>query len=69
MSKTKKLPSRNKIALELSHQRLGHRSTRPLVAGYTANIWEDIEARIDPDPFFTSFQISSMNKNARSKIH
>ena len=28
MSKTKKLPSRKKIALELLHQRLGHRYTR-----------------------------------------
>ena len=27
MSKTKKLPSGKKIDLELSHQRLGHRST------------------------------------------
>ena len=28
MSKTKKLPARNKNSLELLHQRLGHRSTR-----------------------------------------
>ena len=28
MSKTKKLPSREKIALELLYKRLGHRSTR-----------------------------------------
>ena len=28
MSKTNKLPARKKIALELLHQRLGHRSTR-----------------------------------------
>ena len=28
MSKTKKLPSRKKIALELLHQILGHRSNR-----------------------------------------
>ena len=28
MSKTNKLPSRKKIALELLHQRLGHRYTR-----------------------------------------
>ena len=68
MPKTKKLPSRKKIALELLHQRLGHRSTRSLLAGNTANFWEDIELRIDPDPFFTSCQISSMNKKARSKI-
>ena len=27
MTKTNKLPSRNKIDLELLHQRLGHRST------------------------------------------
>ena len=37
------------------------------MAGDTANVWEDIELRIDPDPFFTSCQISPMNKKARSK--
>ena len=37
------------------------------MAGDNANIWKDIELRIDPDPFFTSRQISSMNKKARSK--
>ena len=54
MSKTKISPSRKKIALELLHQRLGHRSTRSLLAGDTANVWEDIELRIDPVPFCTS---------------
>ena len=33
----------------------------------TSNVWKDIELRIDPDPFCTSCQISSMNKKARSK--
>ena len=51
MSKTKKLPSRKKIALELLHQRLGHISTRSLMDGDNANVWEDIELRINPDPF------------------
>ena len=37
------------------------------MAGGTANFCQNIEPRIDPDPFFTSCQISSMNKNARSK--
>ena len=50
------------------HQILGHRSTRSLIAGDTANVWEDVELRIDPDHFCTSCQISSMNKKARSKI-
>ena len=50
------------------HQRLGHRSTRSLLAGDTANVWEDVELRIDPDPFCTSCQISFMNKKSRSKI-
>ena len=62
MSKTKKLPSRKKIALEILHQRLGHRYTISLLAGDTANFWEDIELRIYPEPFCTSCQISSMNK-------
>ena len=51
---SKKNPKRKKIALELMHQRLGHRSTRSLIAGDTANVWEDAYLRIDPDPFFTS---------------
>ena len=57
-----------RIALELLHQRLGHRSTISLLAGDTSNVWEDIELRIDPDPFCTSCQISSMNKKVGSKI-
>ena len=66
--KSKKNTERNKIALELLHQRLGHRYTRSLIAGDTANVWEDVELRIDTDPFCTSCKISSMNKKARSKI-
>ena len=68
VSKKKKYPARKKIALELLHQRLGHRSTRLLLAGDTVNIWEDLELGIDPDPFCTSCQISSINKKARSDI-
>ena len=56
-----KNPKRKKIALELMHQRLGHRSTRSLIAGDTANVWEDVDLKIDPDPFCTSCKISSMN--------
>ena len=67
-SKKNKLPARNKIALELLHQRVGHRSTRLLLSGDTANVWEDEELIIDPDPFCTSCQISSMKKKARSTI-
>ena len=52
ISETKKLPSRNKIALELLHQRLGHRSTKSLLAGDTDNVLKDKELRIDPDPFY-----------------
>ena len=68
MSKTKKLPARKKVAPELLHQILGHRSTRSLLDGDTAYVWEEIYLRIDPDPFFTSCKISSMKKKARSKI-
>ena len=39
-----------------------------MIAGDTANVWEDVELRIDPDPFFTSCKIYSVNKKARSKI-
>ena len=68
VSKTKKLPARNKIDLKLLHQRLGNRSTRSLLAADNDNVWENIELRMDPDPFCTSCQISSRNKKARSKI-
>ena len=61
-------PARKKIALELLHQRLGHRSTRSLISGDTVNVWEDVDIRIDPDPFCTSYKISSMNKKAWSKL-
>ena len=68
MESSKKNPKRKKIALELMHQRLGHRSTRSLIVGDTANNWEYVELRLDPDPFCTSCKFSSMNKKARSKI-
>ena len=68
MEKSKKNPARKKIALELLHQRLGHRSNRSLIAGDTVNVWEDVELRIYPYPFCTSCKISSMNKKARSKL-
>ena len=68
MESSKKNPKRKKIALELMHQRLGHRSTRSLIAGDNANVWEDAELRIDPDPFCTSCKIYSMNEKARSKL-
>ena len=42
MSKNNKLTAGKKIALKLLHQRLGHRSTRSLLAGETDNVWEDI---------------------------
>ena len=68
MSKKNKFPARKKTALELLHQILGHRSTRSLLAGDTENVWEDVELIIDTDPLCKSYQISSMNKDARSKI-
>ena len=54
ISKTKKLPSRRKIDFELLHQRYGKISTRLLLAGDTADVWEDIELGIYPDLFCTS---------------
>ena len=50
------------------HHRLGHRSTRSLMAWDTAYVWEDAELKIDTDPFCTSCKISSINKKARSKV-
>ena len=67
MSKSKKIEPRKKVDLGLLNYRLGHRYTRSLMAGDTVNIWEDTELMIDPYPFCTPCQISSMNKNSRSK--
>ena len=69
MSKKNKLPARKKIALELLHQRLGHRSTRSFLAGDTANVWEYVELRINPYPFCTSCKISSMNKRFQYTVY
>ena len=52
-AKENKVPAGKKIALELLHQRLGHRSTRSLLDGDTANVWEYVELIIDPYPFGT----------------
>ena len=62
MSKKNKFLAKNKIALELLNHRLGHISTRSLLDGDNANVWEYAEIRIYPDPFCTSCQISSMKK-------
>ena len=67
MSKIKKFQSRKKIALKLLHQRLGHISTRSLLAVDASNVWGGVELRIYPDYFCTAYHISSMNKKARSK--
>ena len=63
----KKIPAGKKIDLELLNQILGHRSKRSLLSRYTVNIWEDVDLRIYPDPFCTSCQIYSINKEARHK--
>ena len=35
--------------------------------GDNANVWEDIEIMLDPDPFYTSCQIYTIDKNYISK--
>ena len=50
MSKTQQQIPKKKVSLELLHQIFGHISTRSLLAGDTANVWQDIELRVDPDP-------------------
>ena len=39
-----------------------------MLTGNTANVWEYAELIINIYPFCTSYQIYSMDKNARSKI-
>ena len=66
-SKSKKQIIKRKVFWLSLHQRLGHRSTRLILAGYNAHFWKDVEPRVDHDLFFTSCQISTINKNAISK--
>ena len=66
-AKPKKVTLRKKVALELLHHILGHKCTRSLMAGDTANVWKNVELRIDPDPFFTSCHISLINKKSSPK--
>ena len=65
--KIKKQIPKRKVYLELLHQRLGHRSTRSTMSGDTANVWKDINIRVYPDLLWKSCQISTINKNHRSK--
>ena len=67
MSILNKIAPRKKVDLEYLHHILGHRSTSTLMAGDTANVWQDIEIRIHPYLFCTSCHISSINEKARSK--
>ena len=69
MSKKNKFPERKKVSLELLHQRLGHRPTRSLLSGDTANVWEGVYIRIDPDPFCTSCQFFSVKKRLGLRFH
>ena len=64
----KQIPER-KFSLESLHQILGKRSTRSLLAGDTEIFWQDIEIKVDPNPFCTSFQISIINQKDISKTH
>ena len=50
-AKSRKIAPRKNQALEILHQRLGHRSTICLMAGDIAIFWQDIEIRIYPEPF------------------
>ena len=66
-SKSQNQIPKKEVHLVLLHQILGHRYTRSLLAVDTTIFWQDIEIRVDPDPFFTSCQISKINEKARSK--
>ena len=63
-----KIPKK-KVSLEIYYQRLGHKSTSSLLSGDTPNFWQDIEIRVDPNPFCTSYSISTINKKYISKTH
>ena len=67
-SKSQKQIPKKKVSLEILHQILGHRFTRTLWTGGNANVWQDIELRVYPEPLCTSCQISTTTKGSWSKI-
>ena len=69
MSNSKKIAHRKKVALGLLRHRLGHRSNISLMNRDNANICKDIELRMNPYPFCTLCQISSMKKRLDPKMH
>ena len=66
-SKSQKHIPKKEVSLELLHQVLGQIYTRSILVGYTENLWQDIDIRLDPDPFCIPCQISTINKKAISK--
>ena len=50
----------------LLHQRLGNLSIRLLLSGDTANVWQEIELRVDHEPLCSSYQIYTINTKSRS---
>ena len=52
-SKSKTTTPQNIIPMELLYQRLGHGSRRYLPDGDNADVCQDIDIRVDPDPFCT----------------
>ena len=48
------------------NQRLVHRTTRSLLSGENNNVWQDIDLRVDTEPFCTSCKISTRNKHTIS---
>ena len=63
----KRKQTRSQVSLEHLHQCLGHRATRSLLAADAAGLWEDVEIRMDPDPFCTSCKVATITKKSRSK--
>ena len=59
---------RTQVSLDLLHSRLGHRSTRALLAADAAEMWKDVEVKLSPDPFCTSCKIATITKRNRSKV-
>ena len=66
-SKSQKQISKKKFSLQLLYQKFRHRSKSSLLTGDTENVWQEIELRVDPDLFWKSCQISTINEKAVSK--
>jgi transposase InsO family protein len=58
---------KKRIRAELLHDRLGHRSTKTILAGSTHEVWSDVVAELTPDQDCIDCQIATIRSSDRNK--